>query len=142
MKVSENFDLREFIPKDIYEAFGDRSIMFLDKRIIDIVQALRDITGKPVTINNWHTDGKYSESGYRKPDTKTGAKYSQHKFGRAADVKVAGMTPKDVVDIILKNQKFFVDLGLTTIENVEHTPSWTHLDCRWTGIKKINFVNP
>ena len=143
--ISANFKIQEFVPKEIYDVYGDRSIMFIDKRIIDIVQALRDISGRPIVINNWHTSSpgnKYNESGYRKPDTKTGAKYSQHKFGRAADVKVSGMNPKDVVNLILKNEMYFVNLGLTTIENVEHTPTWVHLDCRWTGLDKINFVNP
>ena len=142
MKISENFDLQEFVPKEVYAKFGDASLQFIDKRIVDVVQLLRDLTGKAVTVNNWHTGGKYNESGYRVPDTKTGAFYSQHKSGRAADVKVAGMTPKEVVALILKNKKSFMDLGLTTIENTDATPTWTHLDCRWTGLSDIKFVNP
>lgn len=142
MMISENFDLREFVPKSIYDAFGEGSIKFIDKRIVDVVQLLRDLSGRSVVVNNWHTGGSYSESGYRVPDTKTGAKYSQHKFGRAADVKVSGMTPKEVVALIIKNEKMFMDLGLTTIENTNATPSWAHLDCRWTGKSKILFVNP
>lgn len=142
MKVSDNFELQEFVPKDVYEMFGDRALSFLDKRIIDVVQLLRDLSGRPIIINNWHNGGKFSESGYRTPNTKTGARYSQHKFGRAADVKVTDMSPKDVVELIKKNEALFMAAGLTTIENVEHTPTWTHLDCRWTNSKKILFVNP
>ncbi len=142
MKISENFVIQEFVPKEIYAKFGEASLQFIDKRIVDVVQLLRDLTGKAVTVNNWHTGGKYNESGYRTPMTKTGAKYSQHKRGCAADVKVAGMTPKEVVALILKNEKTFMDLGLTTIENTDATPTWTHLDCRWTRLSKIRFVNP
>lgn len=142
MMLSENFDLREFVPKSIYDMFGERAVQFVDKRIVDVVQLLRDLTGKPIVVNNWHTGGQYSESGYRVPDTKTGAKYSQHKFGRAADVKVEGMTPKEVVALIIKNEKVFMGFGLTTIENTDATPTWTHLDCRQTNKTKIQFVNP
>ena len=142
MQVSNNFQLHEFVPQSIYLQFGDNSLWYIDKRIITLAQFLRHEIKAPVIINNWKTGGQYNESGYRTPDTKTGAKYSQHKFGRAIDVKVTGYTPKDVHEFILSREKDFMEKGLTRMENYLATPTWTHLDCAYTNLDKILIVNP
>lgn len=142
MKISENFLIQEFVPKAIYEQFGSKSIWFIDKKLITIAEFLRSFLSSPVTINNWHVGGSYSESGYRVPDTTTGGKLSQHKLKSAIDVKVKGITPQDVYKIILANEKRFMEAGITTMENIEATPTWNHIDVRWTGLNNILIVNP
>ena len=138
MKVSANFSLSEFIDKDTYRRFGTSSIWFIDQRIISIAQLLRDRVGLPITING----GQYNLSGFRPPSTKIGASLSQHRFGRAIDVKVKGMTPKEVSEEIIENFEIYKKVGLTTMENVEFTKSWNHLDCRWTNQETLKIVNP
>ena len=140
MKVSPNFDLKEFIDPKTYSRFGIKSIWFIDHKLIDIAQKIRDLTQRPVTINDWHNGGRYKLSGLRPFTTSIGAKYSQHKFGRAIDIKVGGMSPMDVHQLIFDNEHLFIDLGLTTLESHEHTPTWTHLDCRYTGKPHILIV--
>lgn len=143
MKVSENFWLTEFIPKNVYEEYGDKSLQFIDERIITIAQFIRDHFGKPVTINNWYDGGQYNESGYRSPNTKTGAFRSQHKSGRAIDIKVSGLLPKEVYDHIMAHEELFISVGVTAMENITSTPTWVHLDCRNTRDEsKILIVNP
>jgi len=112
-------------------------------RIIMAVQYLREKTGLSITINNWATGGQYKESGLRRMDTTTGARWSQHKYGRALDLKVSGKSPKEVHAIIHEHSKYLVDNQLlTTVENVNATPTWTHIDCRYTGLDRILVVNP
>lgn len=143
MKVSNNFFLTEFVPKNIYEQFGEKSIWFVDPRIITIAQFVRDTFGLPVTINNWWDGGQYNESGYRTPHTKTGGDLSQHKFGRAVDIKIDGMQPKEIYDHILSHENIFTAVGVRAIENIISTPTWVHLDCRNTiDPTKILIVNP
>lgn len=141
MKVSENFFLEEFIPNDIYLDNKDNCLRLIDSRIITIAQYLRDKFGS-LTINDWNIGGHYSESGFRRFDTNTGAQFSQHKYGRAIDCKFKDKTPKEVSEYILNNQSEFLDIGLTVLENVNKTTTWLHCDCRTTGLNKIIVVNP
>ena len=133
MRVSENFILQEFVGPEVYQKFGDKSMWFIDPKIIDIAQLVRNLTHRPVTINNWHNQGHYKESGLRSMTTKTGAKYSQHKYGRAIDIKVDGMNVQEVYDVIMTNIDLFRAAGLTTIEDIEKTPTWIHLDVRFNN---------
>lgn len=137
MKVSKNFHIKEFVPKEIYNKWGANSIWFVDERLIRLVQFLRDEFG-PITING----GSYNLSGFRPPDSKIGGKLSQHRFGRAVDLKFKDHTVQDVYKAILKNESHWMNKGLTTMENIAATPSWLHIDIRNTGMDKIKIVNP
>jgi len=131
MKASEHFDIKELVDPETYRTRGDKSIELIDNRIIDCVELLRKITGRSIVINNWHSGGQYRESGLRQANTGTGARFSQHKFGRAMDLKVNGIDCEEVRNIIRLHWNEFKQLGLTTIE--KDTPTWVHIDCRFTG---------
>ena len=135
MNLSKNFILQEFVPPDVFAQFGDKAAWFIDPKVVAIAQWLRDHTGKSVTVNNWHTGGQYKESGLRSFLTRTGAAYSQHKFGRAADIKILGMGGAEMRKIVDDNSAALMELGLTTVEL--DTPTWLHVDCRYTGLTSI-----
>ena len=142
MKLTDNFSLEEVVYPEIHQRFGDSAIWFIDMRIVNVAQYLRTSLKKSITINNWHTGGQYKESGLRSMITETGGGLSQHKFGRALDLKVEGLTPYEVADFIKKNWQILSSIGLTTIENPDFTKSWNHIDCRYTGKKELLIVNP
>jgi hypothetical protein len=102
----------------------------VDPKIVIVAQWIRDQIGKPVTINNYATGGKYKESGLRDVNTTTGAKRSAHKEGKAIDIKVKGMTAKEVFDWCLDHQTELYALGIREIEDNAFTPTWTHLATR------------
>lgn len=135
--ISKNFSIQEFVPKETYAKWGDKSIMFIDPRLVDVAQALRDKYG-PLVING----GQYNYSGYRPPTCSVGAKESQHRFGRAIDCKFKQMTVQEVYKDILDNENYWIKKGISTLENILKTPSWLHVDIRWTGEDKIRIVNP
>jgi len=117
MKLTENFNLKEFACKDgsstPLEIVGN-----LTKLAINL-QVLRDYVNKPITIN----------SGYRSPSYNEkigGAKSSQHLLGKAADIVIEGYAPKQVFDIIEQLQ----DKGLMTIGGLHAYDSFTHFDIR------------
>lgn len=142
-KLTENFYLDEFICPPIYSKHGARSVIFMDMRIVSGIQYLRDQSQKSIIINNWFNGGKLDERGLRSFDTRTGAKYSQHKFGRAVDSNMAGFTIKEYFDFVMSHEKYLIENQLiTTIENISFTRSWLHTDCRYTGLDKILIVNP
>jgi hypothetical protein len=139
MKVSKNFILQEFIDPEIYQIKKEKSIELIDRRIVLVAQLIKEIFDVPVMINNWHEGGGYKESGLRKFLTKTGAPFSQHKYGRAADLKIEGWDDYEKVrDVIRDYWDNLRVLGLTTIET--GTPTWLHIDCRFTGSNHLHEI--
>lgn len=134
-----HFKLQELVPPDVYQALGERAWELLDLRALVTLDHLREALG-PITVNNWHAGGNYKESGLRSPATSTGAKYSQHKFGRAFDCKFNGVTPHEARDYVLRNADRFP--YLTTIENPDATPTWFHFDVRNHQRNGVWIVNP
>jgi hypothetical protein len=127
---SKHFDLREFVDARTWNVLGVKAAWLIDPKIVAICDLLREKSGAPVTVNNWHTAGGYDSSGYRAIWDNTGGKLSQHRCGRAADVKVKGLIPLRVFQLIQANRAEFEAAGLTTMEDLRFTPTWTHLDCR------------
>jgi uncharacterized protein YcbK (DUF882 family) len=118
-KLTNNFSLEEFkskcgrdIPNNVLP-----NIIQLAKNL----QVLRDAVGKSITIT----------SGYRSPQHNKkigGAKDSQHVKGLAADIKVAGMTPKEVALVI----EGLIESGKMRQGGIGIYPSWVHYDIRGT----------
>ena len=143
MKVSKNFTIYEFIFPELAQSIGLNPIWYIDPKVISMAQFLRSRFNQPVTINDWSTGGGYTLSGLRPFLTRTGARLSLHKFGKAIDVKIRDIDPIEVQEDIIQNQEIYMDAGVTAIE--KGTPTWTHLDCRNSirhDILIIPFNNP
>ncbi len=118
-KITNNFSLQEFnskcgreIPNNVLP-----NIIQLAKNL----QVLRDALGKSISIT----------SGYRSPQHNKkigGAKDSQHVKGMAADIKVSGMTPKEVALVI----EGLIEQGKIKQGGIGIYPSWVHYDIRGT----------
>jgi uncharacterized protein YcbK (DUF882 family) len=119
-KITQNFSLEEFNSK-CGRAIPNKVL----PNIINLannLQVLRDALGKSITIT----------SGYRSPEHNAkvkGAKNSQHITGMAADIKVTGMTPKEVALVI----EGLIESGKMKQVGLGIYPSWVHYDIR--GIK-------
>jgi hypothetical protein len=139
MKLTENFRLEEFVPPSIFHRYGSKAIWFIDPKMVDIAQSLRYEFDVPGTINNWHSGGQLMNRGYRTPGAEVGAYLSQHKKGCAIDISFEGISPDEVYDYV---RLFWRALGVTAIEDTTYTPSWVHLDIRWTGGDELLIVKP
>jgi hypothetical protein len=126
--VSKNFKLDEFIHPDIYNIYKSQSIKFIDVRLITIAQEIREDLGLPLTINTWYNGGGFKNSGLRKFDSTTGAKMSQHKFGRAIDLKCSKCDALKIAEVILNNKEKYLKLGVGRLENPAITKTWLHVD--------------
>lgn len=120
---------------------GETDMNKMDVKIVLVAQWIRDTIGKPVTINNYATGGRYKERGLRDINSTTGAKKSAHKEGKAIDIKVKGMTAKEVWDWCMDNQMELYAMGVREIEHWENTPSWTHLSTRGNHLA-IKVIRP
>jgi hypothetical protein len=135
----KSFVIQELVDPDTYKMRGERAWELLDAGALVTLQKLRDTFGA-LKVNDWHTGGNYRESGLRSATTSTGAKYSQHKFGRAFDCKFAGFTPTQVRDYVLAHRNDFP--YITVIEDTAFTPTWFHFDTRFTNRSDIWLVKP
>jgi hypothetical protein len=70
MKVSANFDLEEFIDRDTFQRYREKSIWFIDPKIIALAEFYRMHFKAPVTINTWHKGGQFQYRGFRPPACK------------------------------------------------------------------------
>ena len=131
---SKWFDVREWVDPRTWELLGERAAMLIDPKMIAVANLLREISDAPTKVNTWHYAGRgerpYISSGFRAVWDKTGGALSQHRCGRAGDFKVSGYSSRLLLTLIERNKSAFLDAGLTTIERLEFTPTWLHLDVR------------
>jgi len=128
-----SFVIEEFVPPITYGKWGNRSTWFINMKVVLFSQWLKDRCGDAsVTINDWKWGGPYQYSGYRPPDCDIGAKESSHKRGLAIDVKVKGWHPDRIRKLIKDNFKFLNEKFEVSGYELD-TPTWTHIDFRWTN---------
>lgn len=109
VKLARHFKVREFACQD------GSQVVFIDDYLCTILDILRNKLGKPIIVT----------SGYRTPGWNAkcgGAKYSYHMRGMAADIRVNGMSAKELakkLDEIVPN-----GCGIIVYN------SWVHFDVR------------
>lgn len=116
-KLSANFRVKEFACTD-----GTDPI-FIDSELVAVLQKIRSYFGRAVTIT----------SAYRTPPKNKavgGTAYSQHLYGRAADIKVAGISPQKVAA--------YAETLIPKSGGIGIYSTFTHIDvravkARWNG---------
>ena len=146
-RIALNFSIQEFVDQKTFQTFKVNSKWFIDEKIVDIAQALRTYFDRPMTINNWHTGGGFQARGFRPRHSEVGASFSQHRYGRAIDFDINGITADEVREEIIQ----IVDHGkevptecvaIVGINAIELDTAWVHIDCRWTGQEKLKKFKP
>ena len=137
MKVSNNFNIEEFVDETTYNKFRSNSIWFIDPRVIKIAQALRNHFGA-ITINNWMSGGNREWSGLRTNKSSYYSSYSQHTFGRAIDMLFKDYTAAEIRYKIKENEHYWFELGIRAIEE---NVNWVHVDVRDTKLDHIKWFS-
>lgn len=125
-----DFDIEEFVPPQIFKAFGIKSLWFIRRENVEFCQWLRTASGRPVKLNTWHNKGSLKNRGYRVPSETVGAELSQHKLSNAVDIQVVGWSTRRLFAFLVENYGIISFFGFTTIENIKFTRTWVHLDRR------------
>ncbi len=117
-QLSEHFSLEELIHSEVAErknldntpnATEIANLM----RLAALLEQVRALINKPIMLNSGFRSKPVNDSVGSK-DT------SQHRIGCAADIRVPGMTPKQVVEAIIAS-----DIGYDQV--IEEFGSWTHI---------------
>lgn len=82
-------------------------------RLADLLEQVRVLLGKPILINSAYRSKQVNDAVGSK-DT------SQHRIGCAADIRVPGMTPDQVVHKIIAS-------GIAFDQAIREFDAWTHL---------------
>lgn len=116
-KLSANFKVKEFACTD-----GTDPI-FIDSELVAVLQKIRSHFGRAVTITSaYRTPGRNKAVG--------GESFSQHLYGRAADIKVAGVSPQKVAA--------YAETLIPKSGGIGIYSTFTHIDvravkARWNG---------
>lgn len=114
--LTKYFRAEELLPP----GYTDTSV--LDSKLLLLIDQVRELLGVPCTINA--AGRRYC--GWRPQDCTVGAKHSQHKLGKAADLHPVGMSANDARLLIHKA----VSAGLLPLlGSVELDVSWLHVAC-------------
>tara|TARA_R110000765_G_scaffold57194_1_gene112364 strand:+ start:5691 stop:6068 length:378 start_codon:yes stop_codon:yes gene_type:complete len=119
MKLTENFNREEFDCKD-----GSKmpdSVLVNVKELAKNLQIIRDLVCVPITINSAYRNAIYNKQ-------IGGANKSLHLVGKASDITIKGMTPKEVHTLLsnLMEEGTIAEGGLGSYN------SFTHYDIRGT----------
>ncbi len=118
--LSKNFQVKEFRCRD-----GSDPI-FIDSELVTLLQKVRDHFGKAVNINSAFRTASYNAK------QKKAAKYSQHLYGKAADIWIA--------DVSVDTLAAYAETLLPNKGGIGryYTDAFVHVDVRaaksrWTG---------
>ena len=121
------FTVQELVPKEVFLARGVKAIELMDKELLVFIDKLREVLGKPITINTWNAGGVFSYRGLRTIECPQYSAYSQHTYGKALDFDVAGMSAHEVREWIIANKNLD---WVKPISFIEDNVNWVHVDTR------------
>lgn len=118
MKLTENFSLEELTVSEVAVRKGldntpNASEIANLVRTAGLLEQVRKLLGKPILVNSAFRSKPVNDAVGSK-DT------SQHRIGCAADIRVPGMTPKQVVQAC-------IDANIPFDQIIEEFGSWTHI---------------
>ena len=118
MNLTPNFTLEELTHSEIAERLGldntpDETVKANLVRLARMLEDVRRALGRPIMVNSAYRSPKVNEAVGSKPT-------SQHCIGCAADIKVPGLTPDNIVKEILKTNIEFDQL-------IREFDSWVHI---------------
>lgn len=141
MKIAQHFDIREFVPRSIWDRFGTSSLWFIRPEVPVFADGVRNHFGLATRCNDWLWGGRSHYRGYRPRTVNIGADNSIHRLGGALDLIVSGVSGNDVVEEVIANQQKFFDLGVRAVLRYKSPRTYAHLDCRNTGMSKLFIID-
>lgn len=166
MKISKNFDVREFVPKHLWDKWGTRCTWFVNPKIVHIAEFYKtfflayykkklgndNVLNVLIQVNTWHTGGSQEWRGLRTAKCTEGTEDSLHRYMSAFDCDIIIVMKdgskveadyKEIHKVIKENETEFLANGVSAVEDVAIAGTWLHTDCRWIPEQKnILIVKP
>lgn len=154
-KLNDHFDIREFVPKSVYDEFGAAfCLRFVNPIMLHFATWLKIELGKKygveiaVRINDWHYGGTFNNRAFRPPTSTVGKWTSAHRLAMGIDMDFkrkdtgAYIPIKDVFDFVMSKESEVLAMGVTRLEDYRDTATWLHADCLYTAKGTIQVVRP
>lgn len=127
MKLSPNFTLKELTHSETAERLGldntpNEKVKANLVRLARILEDVRRVLGRPIMVNSAYRSPAVNKAIGSKPT-------SQHCLGCAADIRVPGLTPDDIVKAIIKTNIEYDQL-------IREFDSWVHISITNTHTDK------
>jgi zinc D-Ala-D-Ala carboxypeptidase len=118
MNLSPNFTLEELTASEVAQRKGLDNIPNATEtanlvRTAELLEQIRSLLNKPILVNSAFRSKPVNDSVGSRDS-------SQHRLGCAADIRVPGMTPRQVVQAC-------IDGGIPFDQIIEEFGSWTHI---------------
>lgn len=118
MKLTPNFTLEELTSSETAARLGldntpNEAVKANLVRLAKFLEEVRRVLGRPIMVN----------SAYRSPEVNKAIgsrSTSQHVLGCAADIRVPGLTPNDIVNLVVKSNIEYDQL-------IREFDSWVHI---------------
>ena len=115
-QLSPAFRVREFRCRD-----GTDTIL-IDEGLVVLLQCIREHFGKPVTITSGYRTAAHNRA-------VGGAVYSQHQYGRAADIRVSGVPVEQLAAYAESLMPGWGGVGRYPVK-AGRAKGWVHVDTR------------
>ena len=128
MQLSEHFSYEELTYTDhrIFDNTPTDAELSNLVRLAEFLEIVRSILGKPIIVNSAYRSKAVNDA--------VGSKAtSQHRTGCAADIRVSGMTPNEVVKAIIAS-----DLAYDQV--IREHDRWTHVSIAITIPRKTALI--
>ena len=124
-----HFDLKELVDPVTWNVLGENAWWLLDPRLLWTLYRIRERYNRPMTVNSWkwQQEKPFTLRGFRPSSAALGGFHSQHRYGRAADFDVKGMSADEIRHDIVSHPD---DPDFQYITCLETDISWVHLDVR------------
>ena len=127
MKLSLNFTLAELTHSETAERLGldntpDEKVKANLVRLARMLEDVRRVLGRPIMVNSAYRSLAVNKAIGSKPT-------SQHCLGCAADIRVPGLTPNDIVNLVVKSNIEYDQL-------IREFDSWVHISITNTHTDK------
>jgi len=128
--IPKYFKLYELVPPEAFALTNINQWWFFDPRILYTADKIRARYGK-MLCNTYYWGGENKYRGWRPFDCLVGARFSQHKFGRALDLVPFEATVEEIREDIRQGEFNYVSC-------IELEVSWLHIDVRnYKGLMEV-----
>ena len=143
---SKFFSVKELVCKHVYDRYGEGAAMFLDDKLIATLNTIREkILCAPMTVNNWHLGGSFSQRGLRcnlcdlvrEKSERQQLYLSAHCLGKGIDFTPEGMTAEEARRLIIGHSE-----RLPWPIRLEEGVSWVHLVVYEIETQKVSRLDP